>query len=109
MPDPIVLSYALQAAAYATLVLLLVTAIIRNHFVHHRVRPVIAALAFISVTLAVQNGMRVHSSLLRTTGHLEAYQAFIASPWWFWPNMLSAAGVVVLIITLLLAYPESRR
>jgi len=105
---PIVWSYAWQAVVYFVLAVLLVIAVLRNHFAHHTVRPVIWALAFLALDLSAQSAIRVHTSYLRTIGNTEAYLAMLKSPLWNGLNNLAGFGVTVLIVTLLFAYPESR-
>lgn len=107
--DPIVISYAVTAAEFGLLTVLLVVGAWRNHFKQHKTRPVILSLAFLCSATGVQSGMRVATAYMRTTGNVAAFYDLLQSGVWFWSNVLAAVAGAALVFTLLLAYPESRR
>jgi len=107
--DPIVVTYGIAAAEYLVLAILLTVAAVHNHFAHSQFRPAILSLASLSAILAVQNGLRIYSAYLRTTGKMVTYLAFLESPWWLLTNVLATLAGAALFFTLIIAYPATRR
>ena len=106
--DPIVITYGIAAAEYLVLAIVLVAAAVRNHFAHRQFRPAILSLATLSFILSVQNGLRIYSAYLRTTGKMVAYFDFLGSGWWLFTNILATLAGAALFFTLIIAYPASR-
>lgn len=109
MPSPLVWSYGLMAAASGALAGLLIIGAVRNHFIFHRVRPAILALAYLFSTLSVHGGIRVYSANLRETGQMDAYMRLLESAWWSGITYATTLGVVLVGLTLIFAYPDLRR